>query len=302
VPGATAYVAVLMGSARISYSDSKLGLDDTRDVTVVTPIGDGAIAVDWAQAEPAGFAVDELTTTPPAAASFAALPSAAAKAKNYAIWEKDFARWAAQAQTIELFKSPKAKVVSHPDETERDFRIRLQTEGREARDASLAKVREKYASKRTTLQDRIRRAEHAVQVQSEQASGAKMGAAVSVGAAIFGALLGRKSISVGNLGRATSAARGMGKIGKETQDVTRATENVDALKTQLAELETHMEADVAEMSAEWDLANAPFERVLVKPSRGGVSVQLVGIAWIAEPVLSERRGAVSDVRRESNGR
>jgi hypothetical protein len=94
----------------------------------------------------------------------------------------------------------------------------------------------------------------------------------------------------------------MGKIGKESQDVTRATENVDALKTQLAELETHMEADVAEMSAEWDLANAPFERVLVKPSRGGVSVQLVGIAWIAEPVLSERRGAVSDVRRESNGR
>jgi phage host-nuclease inhibitor protein Gam len=290
-----------MGTARISYSDSKLGLDETRDVTFVTPIGDGAIAVDWAQAEPAGFRVGQLSTTAPAAASFAALPAAAAKAKNYPTWEKDFARWAAQSQAIELFNSSKAKVVSHPDEAERDFRIRLQTEAREARDAALAKVREKYASKLATLQDRIRRAEHAVQVQSEQASGAKMGAAVSVGAAIFGALLGRKTVSVGNLGRATSAARGMGKIGKEAQDVTRATENVNALKAQLAELEAQMAADVAAMSAEWDLANAPFERVLVKPSRGGVSVQLVAIAWIPVPVLSERRGDVSDARRESSG-
>ena len=280
VPGSSQYVPVLMGTARISYSDSKLGLDETRDVTVVTPIGDGAIAVDWAQAEPAGFRVDQLSTMAPAAAAFAALPSAAAKTKNYATWEKDFARWAAQSQTIELFKSSKAKVVSHPDETERDFRIRLQTEAREARDAALAKVRDKYASKLATLQDRIRRAEHAVQVQSEQASGAKMGAAVSVGAAIFGALLGRKTASVGNLGRAASAARGMGKIGKEAQDVTRATENVTALKTQLTGIEAQMEADLAAMSAEWDLSNAPFERVLVKPSRGGVSVQLVGIAWI----------------------
>ena len=85
----------------------------------------------------------------------------------------------------------------------------------------------------TTLQDRIRRAEQAVQVQSEQATGAKMGAAVSIGATIFGALLGRKAVSAGTLGRATTAARGMGRIGKESQDVARATENVGALKAQL---------------------------------------------------------------------
>ena len=127
-------------------------------------------------------------------------------------------------------------MVSAPDESERDFRIRLQSEAREARDAALAKVREKYASKLTQLQDRIRRAEQAVQVQSEQATGAKMGAAVSIGATIFGALLGRKAVSASTLGRATTAARGMGRVGKESQDVTRATENVTALKAQESDL------------------------------------------------------------------
>ncbi len=41
------------------------------------------------------------------------------------------------------------KLISHPDESERDFRIRLQDEAREARDAAVAKVRDKYASKMT---------------------------------------------------------------------------------------------------------------------------------------------------------
>ena len=280
VPGATSYVPVLMGSARISYADSKLGLDESRDITVVTPITDAAVAVDWDQAEPADFKVNELSKTAPAGATFAPLPSAATKPKNYATWQKDFAQWAAQTQSIELFKSSRAKLLSSPDESERDFRIRLQTEGREARDAALAKVRAKYASKMTVLQDRVRRAEQAVQVQSEQATGAKMGAAVSVGAAIFGALIGRKSVSASTLGRATTAARGMGRISKEAQDVTRASENVSALKAQLSELETELEHDLQSVSADWDLSNEPFERVLVKPKRGGVSGQLVALVWV----------------------
>jgi hypothetical protein len=246
----------------------------------VTAITDGAVAVDWDRAEVADFKVDALQKTPAPNATFAEVPAPAAKAKNYATWEKDFSQWVSQSQSIELFKSSRARLLSSPDESERDFRIRLQGEAREARDAAVAKVRDKYASKMTTLQDRVRRAEQAVQVQNEQATGAKMGAALSVGATIFGALLGRKAISASSLGRATTAARGMSKLGKESQDVTRATENVTALKEQLAEIESSMQADIQSVTADWDLANEPFERVLVKPKRGGVSVQLVALVWV----------------------
>jgi hypothetical protein len=280
VPSATAYAPMILGVAKVSYSDAKLGLDETKNIAVVTPIADSAVAVDWERAEIADFTVDYLLKTPPTGATFADVPAPAAKAKNYATWEKDFSQWVGQSQSVELYKSSRAKLVSHPDESERDFRIRLQGEAREARDAAVAKVRDKYASRMITLQDRIRRAEQAVQVQTEQASSAKMGAALSAGAAIFGALLGRKTISAANIGRASTAARGMGKIGKESQDVTRATENVNALKEQLAELEASMLADVESVTADWELANEPFERVLVKPKRGGISVQLVTLVWV----------------------
>jgi predicted phage tail protein len=280
VPGATSYAPMVLGVARVSYSDAKLRLDDTRNVSVVTPITDGAVAVDWEHAEIADFTVDYLLKSPPTGATFAAVPAAAAKPRNYATWEKDFARWVAQSQSIELFSNTRAKAVSALDESERDFRIRLQSEAREARDAALAKVRDKYASKLTQIQDRIRRAEQAVQVQSEQATGAKIGAGLSIGATIFGALLGRKAISAGSLGRATTAARGMSRVGKESQDVTRAAENVTALKAQESDLQARMQEDLQAVTADWDLSNEPFERVLVKPKRGGVSVQLVSLVWV----------------------
>jgi len=284
VPGGDTYQPMVLGVARVTYSDAKLGLDETREVAVLTPIGDGPVAVDWEHAEPADFAVKDLMTAPPGdAVTYSPLPAAAARPKSYTTWEKDFSRWAAQSQSIELFKSPRAKLLSMPEESERDFRIRLGDDAREARDAALAKVRDKYASKMTTLQDRIRRAEHAVQVQSEQASGAKMSAALSVGATIFGALLGRKAVSASTLGRATTAARGMGKVGREAQDVTRATETVAALTQQLNDLQLAMQGDLQTVSAEWDLSTEALERVLVKPKRGGVSVQLVALAWVPQP-------------------
>jgi len=279
-PGGDSFVPMVLGVARLSYSDAKLGLDETRDVAVLTPIADGPVAIDWEQAEPADFEVKDLQKAPAvAAATFAALPAAAAKPKNYATWEKDFSRWAAQSQSIELFKSPRAKMTSSPDESERDFRIRLGSDAREARDAAIAKIRDQYAAKLTAIQDRIRRAKQAVQVQAEQSSGARIGAALSVGATIFGALLGRKAVSASTLGRATTAARGMGRVGKEAQDVTRATENVTALTQQQRDLQAALEADLQAVAAEWNLSAEALERVLVKPKRGGVSVQLVALVW-----------------------
>jgi hypothetical protein len=72
----------------------------------------------------------------------------------------------------------------------------------------------------------------------------------------------------------------MGRITKEAQDVARATENVTALKAQLSELEAQLQGDLQSVTDAWDLSSEPFERVLVKPKRGGVSVQLVVLVWV----------------------
>ncbi len=278
-PGSTCE-PFLVGVARVTYSNAKLAIDETREVTVVTPITDAAVPVDWEHAEPAAFTAGELETTPRPGLSFAVLPAAATRAKSYSAWEKDFARWVAQSQAVELMSSARAKLTSMPDEPERDFRIRLQTALREGRDQAVQKVRDKYASKIRSAEERVRRAEAAVDREAHQATESKMSAAVSFGATLVGALLGRKAVSATTLGRATTTARGVGRASKQSADVTRAQENVAALEQQLADLQAALEADLQAVATEWDPASDTLDRVVIKPKRGGVSVQLLALAWV----------------------
>ncbi len=264
----------------MSYADTKLGIDETRDVVVWTPIADGAVPVDWEQAEKADFAVSDLSREASHVAVFEPVPAAATLPKKYAQWAKDFTQWVGRSQGVELLKSASAKVVSHADESERDFRIRLQTSLRERRDEEMSRVRERYASKLGTLEDRVRRAEAAVQRQQQQATESKLQAGVSVAATIFGAMLGRKAVSATTLGRATTAARGMGRIGREADDVQRAQAEVNAAVEKRDELAKALEADLQAIGDRWNVADEPLERVLLKPKRGGVSVQLVALVWL----------------------
>ncbi|MBA3270574.1 MAG: ATP-binding protein [Acidobacteria bacterium] len=277
------WMPALIGAARVAYSDAKLAIAESREVVVITPIVDGPVPVDWEHAEPADFTTAHLVPAPQHDAAFAALPPAAANPKKYATWTKDFTQWVGQSQTVELLRSASTKLVSMADESERDFRIRLQTTQREQRDVEMTRLREKYAAKIAVLDDRVRRSEAAVQREQQQASESKMQTGVSMAATIFGAMLGRKAVSATTLGRATTAARGMGRIGKEAQDVERARTEVLAVTARRDDLSRALETELQAIADRWDARDEPLERVLVKPKRGGVTVQLVALVWLPRP-------------------
>ena len=280
-PGAgSRWSPYLLGAARVSYSNAKLDLDESRDIVLVTPIVDGPLPVDWQHAEPADFTIADLSREPANPRPFDPLPSAASVPKKHAQWAKDFAQWVAQSQTIELLQSARTKMISRPDESEREFRVRLETMLREFRDTELNKVRERYGSKLATLEDRMRRAEAAVQRQEQQASESKVQAGVSMAATIFGAILGRKAVSATTLGRATTTARGVGRVGREAKDVERAVAELRSQQDKHAALTRTLDEELEAIGARWDARHEPLERMLVKPRRGGTSVQLVGLVWI----------------------
>ena len=278
-PGSV-YEPALLGAVRLAYSDAKLGVDEVRDVAVTTQIADGAVPVDWEQAEPAPFALKSLVQQAQPGISFASLPASASQPKKYAQWEKELTRWASQSQSVELLRSARAKLTSHPDEAERDFRIRVQEAMRQVRDAAVEKTRQKYAAKLAAAEDRLRRAEATVEREQEQASESKLQAGVSIAATLAGALLGRRAVSLTTLGRATTAARGMGRIGREAQDVTRAEANVEALREARDKIAADLERDMQQVASSSDVSAEKFDRVLLKPKRGSVSVQLFALVWI----------------------
>ncbi|BFU92379.1 MAG: ATP-binding protein [Nitrospira sp.] len=273
------YAPMLLGSSQIRFSDSKSGIDSTQDVTMLVPIADGPVAVDWDKATGAEMALSDLEREPEEGVQFLALATSAGKARSYADWNKDFGGWLFRTQKMELFRSPSTKDVSKPGESERDFRVRLQQTGREQRDRGAETLRRKYASKIATLQERIRRAELAREKQQAESRSSQVQAAISVGASILGAFLGRKAISVSNIGRATTAIRSAGRVMKESQDVGVADENVAALQQQLADLEAQFKSESEAVASATDPLNEKLETISIKPTKANIAVKLVTLAW-----------------------
>jgi hypothetical protein len=285
------YQPMLLGASQVRVLDSKAGVDVTQDVTVLVPISDGAVTVDWDRAAESGLALADLESSPEDSAQFGSIPSAASKARNYDTWNKDFTGWLFRTQQVDLFKSPSTKEVSTPGESERNFRVRLQQSGRETRDKQSDSLRQKYAPKITALQDRIRRAGQMVERQQAESRSSQMQAAISVGASILGAFLGRKTISATNIGRATTAIRGAGRAIKESRDVGQAEENVSALQQQLADLEAQFKTETDVLAAATNPLNEKLETVSLKPTKANIAVKLVALAWT--PHWQDGKGALT---------
>jgi len=276
------YVPVALGIAKITFGDTKLKISVTRDVVAAAPIGDGAVAVDWAAAAILDITPADLESEPAGNATFDDLPKAAASAKSYAAWQKAFTAWLAGAQKLELLRHAALKLTSDAGESERDFRIRVQDAQREARDAAVDVIRRKFAEKRARLEAAMRRAEDGVQRETDQASQAKMQTAVSFGATVLGALLGRKAISASTLGKATTAARGAGRAYKESGDVGRAQEKVSLAQKALEELDAEIAEETAGIAARYDAEAGNLETVSLAPKRGQILVQIVALGWKPE--------------------
>jgi len=278
--GATlVYQPMLLGSAHFRFVDAKAQVDCPRDLSLLTAVEAGAVAVEWQNSTEAGFGLDELEREPAADALFGPLPAEAAKGKSYAAWGHDLVEWLYGSQTLELFRSPSLGETSRPGESERDFRVRLQQVAREKRDGNMEKLRRAYAPKMAALEERTRRAEQAVEREREQASQQKMQAAVSIGATLLGAFLGRKAVSTATMGRAATAARAGSRTWKETQDVARAVETVEALKQQLADLEAQFAVETQALELALSPATDAFDPVSVRLKKANINVRLVALCW-----------------------
>ena len=273
------YQPMLLGAASVRFADAKTKVDVTQTVVLITPINDDAVPVDWAEAQDVAVDPNDLEGNPSGAAQFAALPPAAAQAKNYANWQKDFVNAIYGTRKVTLLKSTTYNQVSRIDEGEGDFRVRLSQTSREQRDAATAKLRAKYAPKMATLNERLRRAEQAIEREAAQAKQAKFASVISIGSTLLGAFLGRKAISATNISKAGTAVRSVGRAAEQSGDVARAGETVEAIKQQLADLDAQFQAEARAVESGLDPASENFETIELRPNKTNISVKLVALAW-----------------------
>ena len=275
----TSYRPMIMGLAKLHYIDAKLALDQWTTTAHLAPLDDDGKQALWAEGAAPSDLRSRLTRQPAANAEFADLPAAALRAPSYAAYGKQLSAHLYETARADLWICDTLKLASSPGESEGDFRARLGLGTREKRDAGIAELRRKYAARLTTLEDRIRRAEERLAREQDQLKDRKLQTAVSVGASILGAMFGRKKISVGNLGRVTTAARSASRIGRESEDVDRADESREVLQQRLKDLQAECEAEVAKLSATLDATNLALRSVSVTPRKSDIAIGETALVW-----------------------
>ena len=288
--GVILYQPRLLGSAQVRFADPKTRLNATEEITVMTEITDNAVPVDWAAAEELAITANDLEKTPVDAEYVPSAP-AASHPKNYEKWSREFTQWIFSSRTLTLWKSAEFGEMSKPGESEREFRIRLQQLAREQRDEMAETLRQKYAPKIATLQERLRRAEAAKGREADQARRAKLDTVISLGSTLLGAFLGRKAMSAGNIGRAATTMRGVGRAMDQSGDVTRAGESVDAIQQQLNDLDAQFRAENEALTRNMDSTTAELETVELRPNKTNIQVRLVALVWL--PFTRDASGNVN---------
>jgi len=107
--GAGTYSPRLYGAATIHFGNKQRRVDETRQVAFIVPLEAGMRTVDWEAARPVDVKPNQLLKEPPAASGgYLPLPKGAMELKNFTRWAKNFDRWLARTQRLEVPVKPDA--------------------------------------------------------------------------------------------------------------------------------------------------------------------------------------------------
>jgi hypothetical protein len=272
------YKPVILGAVSLNFTDSKLAVDIIKDLTFITPIADGSIPVDWTNSQQIEIDIKNLQKNPDSE-NFIELPPEASKPANYESWKKDFIDWIYRNQKLNLFKVKNIKEISKVEESERDFKIRIDTLIREDRDDMTQKLRQKYASKMRSLQEKIQRTEGIVRLQQEQAQQQKIQTAFSLGSTLIGAFMGRKMAKY-SARRSSDVMRGVTRTAKEKNDVNKALQILQSYQRQFLDLENEFKAEVAEIENKIRRNLNDLETITLKLDKKDIAVKLLSLTWV----------------------
>ncbi|MBU6283198.1 ATP-binding protein, partial [bacterium] len=274
------YRPALLAGARLHFVDAKAGIDEWRDSVTLTPLGDGE--PDWASASrPA--ARPALESQPRSEAGFAPLPGAAARAKSYAGWQKSLSDLLYRTEALEVGHCPSLGLHSRPGEDMRDFQIRMNQAGHERRDAEADKIRARFAARIERARTAVDRAASRAQQREDELSQRKSESFFTIGANVIAALFSRNKLSATNIGRATTAARSIGRTSQKQSQVEEAEAQRAKHEERLEDVQGELAVALERIEAEWDAPR--IEATRIPPRKTDVAVEPPVLAWLPSWVV-----------------
>jgi hypothetical protein len=269
----------LLGVGQAHFVNARAGVDSWENVFILNVFAQEIPHPAWEGSKIGREIEVELLKQPNQGIRFAPLLSELSVAKNFAGWNGELKQYLYRYLYLVLFKAKQAKINSNPKETEGEFKVRLKQSMTEGRDREIEKIRAKYGPKLNRLQERMRKAEQRIDKEKAQANNSIIQAVLTLGSSILGAIFGRKTASVANVGRASTSMRSAGQAMQQRGDVARAEDDFKALEDEFHKLEEEVESAVNEIKDEFDAAQNDIETFTVRPRKSDLTISKIALVW-----------------------
>jgi hypothetical protein len=279
--GDVTYRPALLGTARMHFVDAKAGVDIWKNVARLCEVTDGVPDDPWETGDDVNPDDLAFTNQPSTGAKFESAPAAVTQTKSYTAWKTGLKNYLYREGSLTIGYCEALGQYANPGESVGDFQARLKHSAREERDLQIEKLRKKYGTKIDTLNERLRKAQQAVEREKSQSSGAMLTAAVQLGTSVLGALFGRKLATSTNVGRAASTVRSATRAAEQKGDVSRAQETAEAIQADIEALESDLQGEIDVITEQLDEKGVKVTEYEVKPRKSDTTIDAVSLMWLA---------------------
>ncbi|MBN1248664.1 MAG: hypothetical protein JXC32_13475 [Anaerolineae bacterium] len=269
------YLPALLGLGRVRYvrNTKALQVDESEPVALLAQPPQGIGTVRWEQAETVDLAPRDLLDRPEPESYFHELPESINEFSELTAIRRELEDYLYRSRSFRLSYNEPTDLHAEPDESEREFRMRVSQKARELRDAEVDTLEDRYKSKLNMLEDRLRSARVALDKKETTARQRKQDALITAGETVLSLFSGRRrSIS--------SAARKVTQATTTKSDIQAAEEKVADVEADIEELKADLKAETDAIVARWEGILDDHEEVVITPRRSDIEVNLFALAWV----------------------
>ncbi len=213
-----------------------------------------------------------LANQPKEDSSFEELPPSLMQEKTFSQYAKSIALKLYQNEMLHMYTAPDSALTSTWGESEGDFRAKAAINMRQKRDEEIKKLKAKYETKMSAIQEKMKKASSSVEDKQQKSWIGKTQAAISLGATLLGAFMGKKSLT-----RAESTLKSASRIAKQSQDVSRAEESYSDLEGQLKALQKQMDDEMPSITV--DPQQIAIETISIAPKKSDIIIEKTALLW-----------------------
>lgn len=272
------YYPLFAATVKLHFVDTKNQIDTWQDLFFMAPPSKDGTTILWEQGENHPEVQTILEASPWPDCTFKEVPSSLLQEKNFNNSQKTLLSYLYEHQHLSIFRAPDFKLTSSLNESEGDFRARLLLGMREKRDEITNKIREKYQIKINALKTKMQQAEDRVDQKKQRAGWQKAETYISMGATILGALFGKK-ITKGTINEAGTSIKRVGRIQKDSQDLSRNEETYKNYQQQIHQLESELDLEISQALKGLDPQSIKIETIPIRAKKSEISIDKTSLIW-----------------------